>query len=183
MAANLTNMSGTADAVTGASNALNLFLPIAGFLLVFIVVFAVLVKTKVLGDNKFVQLLVSFIVAIIFVSVASLRQLLVIVVPWAGVLIILLFLLLLITGFVGKTDFMNKWIGIVFVILFILIFVVALFFVFSNYVPFSASFGSDPNSSTDALLFSEWLFSGRVIGTIILIVVAVLVSWILVKIK
>jgi hypothetical protein len=45
------------------------FMPIFSFLFVFVVVYAILAKTKVLGDQK-VNLLVGFIMAIIFMNFA-----------------------------------------------------------------------------------------------------------------
>ena len=48
-------------AAEASVSVLGYFMPIFSFLLVFIVVYALLVKTKVLGDNQPVMLFISFI--------------------------------------------------------------------------------------------------------------------------
>ena len=45
---------------------LGTFMPVFGFVLIFTVVYALLGKTKVLGEQKFVHIFVSFCVAIVF---------------------------------------------------------------------------------------------------------------------
>ncbi len=165
-------------------SAIAYFAPIAAFVLVFIVCFSVLFKTKILGENKWVQLFVSFLIASIFVSSVGTREYVLTVVPWFGVLIVSLFVILFLVGFVGKKaeDSMTKGIGVVFVILMGLIFLVSAFFVFSDvifkYVP-GPAYGEGANPST--VFFLDWLYSSRVLGAIALIVVSAIVSWVLVR--
>src|SRR3990172_13038387 len=93
------------------------YLPILSFLLVFTVVFAVLAKTKVLGESKFVNLFVSFIVATIFVSLTSAREYVLSITPWFAVFVIVSLFLLSIAGFAGKVpEGLTKGIGIVLVV-------------------------------------------------------------------
>jgi len=47
-------------------SAVGYFMPIFSFLLVFIVVYALFAKTKILGDGPAVMLFVSFILSIVF---------------------------------------------------------------------------------------------------------------------
>ena len=47
------------------------FMPVFSFLFVFLIVYAILARTKILGDSGFVNLLVSFIISIIFMSFSS----------------------------------------------------------------------------------------------------------------
>ena len=53
---------------------LNFFIHILSFLLVWIVVYAVLAKTKILGEAKFLHWFVSLILAILFIAKASLME-------------------------------------------------------------------------------------------------------------
>ena len=55
-------------------SAITYFAPIAAFLLVFIVIFAVLIKTRLLGTNKWMLIFLAFLIASIFISVAGARQ-------------------------------------------------------------------------------------------------------------
>ena len=59
------------------------FEPILAFLVVFVVLYAVLAKTKILGeDNKFVNIFASFLVATIFVAAAGVREYVLTITPW-----------------------------------------------------------------------------------------------------
>lgn len=142
------------------------FIPIISFLLVFVIIYALLAKTKILGENQFIQLLVSFLVAVIFVTAINVRQYIETITPWFAVLVIALFFILVLIGFSGKVpEGFQKGIGVIFIILLIVIFIVAGIKVFYYYLsPFLPL-----NSS--------------VIGTALLIIIAVLVSWVLVKAK
>jgi len=72
---------------------LNYFMPVYGFLFVFLIVFAVLAKTKILGENKFINLIVSIIIGVIFLTMSSVQDYVQMITPWFAVLIICLFLL------------------------------------------------------------------------------------------
>jgi hypothetical protein len=156
------------------------FAPIAAFLLVFIVSFAIFHKTKILGESKFIQIFISFIIAVLFVSAAGVRVYTQVIIPWVAVLLISLVFIMAITTFIGKDmEFLHKGIGIGAVILLAIIFLVSAFFVFSHvitsYLP-GQNFGSgaDPNVIT----FLDWLYSPRVIGAILLVIISAAVSWI-----
>jgi len=166
-------------------SAITYFAPIAAFLIVFIVLFAVLTKTKLLGDNKWVVLFVSFLIASIFVSVAGARQYIQTIIPWFAVLIVSLFLILILVGFIGKpAAFLNKGVGVAFVILLAIAFLISGFMIFSNvlvsYLP-GPGFGTGDNF--EATIALDWLYSPRVAGAILLILISAGVSWILVKAK
>lgn len=166
-------------------SAIAYFAPIAAFLLVFIVSFAILAKTKLLGESNFVQLFISLLISALFVSAIGVREYVQTIVPWFAVLLISLFLVLALVGFVGKpAEFMQKGIGIVFVVLLGFVFLVSAFVVFSdvlvNYIP-GPFYGA--GGDVRALLFTDWLYSPRVLGALSLIIISAVVSWILVKSK
>ena len=110
------------------------FLPIFSFLLVFIIVYAVITRTKLLGDNKFATILVSFIVAIVFSTTAGTRKYVEAVTPWIVVLIVCLFFILLVIGMSQQKiqNIMKPGFVWFFVIAVLIIFLVAAFNVFSS---------------------------------------------------
>ena len=63
---------------------INFFMPVFSFLFVFVIVYAILAKTKILGDNKFVNLVIGFIMAIIFMSFSSTELYVETIIPWAA---------------------------------------------------------------------------------------------------
>src|SRR3989338_1531187 len=150
------------------------FLPLMAFFIVFIILYALLVKTKILGDNSFTHLFVSFILAIVFVTAIGVKQYVLTVIPWFAVLIVCLFLIFMIIGFVGKPiEGMNKTVGVVFVVLLVIVFLVSAIQVFGNTLgPYLPGGGTS---------FADWVYSGQVVGALILLVIAGIVSWVLVK--
>jgi hypothetical protein len=90
--------------VAVTSLAAGYFVPIAAFLLVFVVVYALLFKTGVLGKSQPVLLFVSFVLASFFVVQASLIEFIKFTSGWFTVLIVLVFFLVALLGFLpGKT--------------------------------------------------------------------------------
>jgi hypothetical protein len=173
-----------ADTFTMATADVSAFVyfgPIFAFLLVFLVIFMVLKKSKMF-ENPFMELFFSFVVATIFVTAGSIRQLVLNVVPWFAVLIFALFLLMALFGFMGKADLMTKPVGITFAVILMLIFVIAGIKVFSAaltpYLP-GSSFGDGGDPTV--LGFFDWLYSPRVAGAILLLAVAGLVSWVITR--
>jgi len=161
------------------------FGPILAFLIVFVVVYAILFKIKILGDHWASNLFVALVVAAIFVAAAGARDFTLTVIPWFAVVVISLVFLMVIIGFVGKeAAFMNKTVGVIFVIVLGLVFLISAFVVFSEsitpYLP-GPSFGGGDNMGATA--FFDWLYSPRVGGAILLIVIAAIVSAVLVKAK
>ncbi|MDO8460694.1 MAG: hypothetical protein Q7S74_06295 [Nanoarchaeota archaeon] len=161
------------------------FAPIAAFLLVFLVVYAILVKSKILGENKLLNLFVSLFLATMFVAFASARQYVQTIVPWFAVMLVALFLVLILVGLVGKpSEFMNKGIGIAFVVLLGLVFLISALFVFSNvFISLLPGPGYGMNADPKLMYFLDWLYSPRIAGTLLIIIISVAVSWVLVKSK
>lgn len=74
------------------------------FLLVFVLVFAVLQKTKVLGDgNSKVDSLIALVIGLILIGAPQPRQYIVGIIPWLAVALVVLLILFLIYGF-GASD-------------------------------------------------------------------------------
>ncbi len=147
---------------------INWFLPVFSFLLVFLVVFAILAKTKILGDNAFVHILISLILAAFFVVNVSLVDFVQFTSSWFIMIVIFVFLaFVLLAFFPGGLDFLKKgWIGAVVVGLLVVFFVISAA-VFFNWV-----------SSWDKV--AGW-FSTDWFGFIILIIIAVIVAFVVSK--
>lgn len=146
-------------------------MPLYGFLIVFIVVYALLMKTKLLGGVMWIDLIIAIIIAAIFSTFASAQTYVQNIVPWFAVILIILFLILALIGMGGKiTDIFKPG------FLWIFIIVLILAFIFAAVKVFPSSFGSAWNSLAD---FAKT--KAKIFGAIVLIVIAVIVGWIIVK--
>ena len=119
------------------------------FLLVFVLVFAVLQKTKVLGDGKKqVDALVSLALGLVLIAVKPAREFITNITPWLAVGLVVILIYLLLFGFVGS-DLkegikIEKWMKTAFAGL-AAIFVVVLVLIYSGTWDkiFSGSSGTD----------------------------------------
>ena len=140
--------------------------PVLSFLVVFILVFAVLNKTEVI-KNAFLQLLVAGLLALIFISAAGTREYVENIIPWFAVLLVCLFFVMAVLGFVGKdADFMRKGIGAAFIAVLVIALLVSGAFVFSESLQGT---------------YDIFIESPRTYGTLLLAFVAVIVGWVLLK--
>ncbi|MBM3234638.1 hypothetical protein FJZ19_06115 [Candidatus Pacearchaeota archaeon] len=147
---------------------INYFLPIFSFLFAFVVVYAILNKTQILGDNAFTQASTAFIIAIIFVSLASARSYIEAVTPWFVALIFIIFFVILIAAFVLAKDsgkILRPGLAWVFIALFALIFV----FIFYNH--FSIA------SNSDFIKIKDWVYDEKVSGSVFLLVIALIAGF------
>lgn len=150
---------------------LSYFMPIYGFLFVFVLIYAILQKTKILGDNKFISLIISFILATIFATVSSMQAYVSLVTPWFIILIVALFFILLIVGFSLKKveGIISPGFIWVFVAVLILVFLISAIKVFA---PFNSVWGNILHFINSYTLLT---------GTIIFIVITGLVAWVISK--
>ena len=162
-------------------SAFSYFMPLFGFLFVFVIAYALLDKTKALGENKFIIVLISFILAIIFVTASSTRQIIIKVLPWFAVLIVVLVLIALIIGASQqKLDaFMKPWVGWVFIILLIIVFLIATVIVFNPVI--QPVLNEEPGASTALISIKNFLASEKFLGAILLLVIAVIASWVMTR--
>ncbi len=89
------------------------------FLLVFVLIFAILQKSKVLGDDKSqIDALVALAVALILIGVETPRNIIVNLMPWLAVGAVVLLVFFILYGFAaGDIGERSKWMKIVFGIL------------------------------------------------------------------
>lgn len=147
---------------------LNFFMPIFAFLFVFILVYALLEKTKVLGGTQWLHLFLSFLLAIFFIVNASLVDFIRFNAAWFAVFLVSLFFIILLISFThGKIEFFTKpWVAWVLIIGLIVFFIVSSSYVFNwavNWAWFTNVFGS------------AW------VGFIILLIVTLIASYILTR--
>lgn len=158
------------------------FLPVFAFLLVFVIIYALLAKTEILGETKSVNILIAFVIAIIFISVSSVRQYVTSVVPWFAVLIAALFFILLIVG-LSQKDFtiIKPWFTWVFVILLILVFLIAAIKVFNKQIgPYLPESEKEPSNSFGAKL-KDFFYSQKFLGALLLLIIAALTTWVITR--
>jgi hypothetical protein len=156
--------------------------PVFTFLFVFAVIYALLAKTKVIGDSKFLHLIIGFIVASVFIAFSSLELFVRTLIPWFIVLIIVLFFVLLIAGFVTKDweKIMNPGLTWVFIILLGIVFFVSALYVFNPI--FHSTLGIAPSDGESVVSqIRDWASSSSVGGFIVLVIVAGIVAWVITK--
>ncbi len=144
--------------------------------------FAVLLKTKILGDNAFTNSFISFIFAIIFITFSPGVDFVTTLVPWFVILFVTLFLILIIVGFSqGKMeDIMKPWVTWVFIALLIIAFLVSAIVVFNpvleQYLPGSEEVGDDVGFQIRDFIFGE-----QFLGGLLLLVIAIAASYLIAK--
>ena len=145
---------------------INNILPILVFLFVFLIIFSILTKTKVLGGNSFINSLVSFIIGIIFLTASTFNEYVATIVPWFVLIIIIIFFILVLVGFsaIEVKDIFKPATVWVFIIFLILILLAIAFNIFSF-----------------NLNFLSFLYSSKVLGGIVLLIIAGFVFWIITK--
>ena len=154
-------------AVEASISAIGYFMPIFAFLLVFIVVYALLNKTGVLGGSQPVMLFISFILASFFIMEASLVEFVRFSSAWFGAGVIGLFFLLVVLAFLPGKDPLafltkNDWFSWVILGLIVAFFIISSAYLFSWVVSWA--------------VISSW-FSSEWFGMILLLIIAAIVSW------
>ena len=163
--------------------------PIFVFLVLAIVIFAVLRKSGILGGHVLLEVIVSLCIPGIFVTVPSLLNLILIIIPWFVVLVFVLFAILFLTSFVGGGGNMaGKGLALIFVIILGIVVIVAAINVFSGsiftYLPGPMyGVGVDKPANPQTMYFFNWFYSAPVFGALLLIIAAIVVSWILLKVS
>jgi hypothetical protein len=155
-----------------------LILAIMAFLFVFLVVYALLAKTQILGGNNFIHLFVSFAIAIAFVLSPGATEFTVMTIPWIAVLLVVLFCIILTFALVkGNIEDLVKSpiVSVLLVIVVLVIFLVSALNVFS---PFLSQYIPGENQKPGLISF---LINPSVLGGIILIIIAAVVSWVMTK--
>jgi len=152
------------------------FMPIIAFFFVFVIVYALLAKTKILGENNFVHLFISFILATIFVVAPTAVKFTQLALPWVAVFIISLVVILLILAFVGGTIedvIKNPFLMYISIVMLLIIFLVTGIRVFGPII--------EPLVSESGPGF--FLTQSTFLGAMFLVMIGIVVSWVLTKSK
>lgn len=157
------------------------FMPVFSFLFVFLIIFALLTKTKIIGENKFVLVLISFIISIIFMSFSSAELYVRTILPWFVILMVIVFLVLIIAMFSTKAwdKIFTPTFAWVIVGILILMFLIAAIYVFNPVL--HSDLGVTSGQGTSMIEQIRDYLDGGVAGSILLLIVAIIVAWIVTK--
>ncbi len=150
---------------------LEFFLPAFTFLFIFVLVYAVLDKFKLMGENKWLKLIASFSVALLFLFSKDTLRFVEFITPWFVVLVVLALFILSLFMFMGlkegdveKTvkDPVVYWTVLVIIIILL---IVAIGEVFTFVAPDSAT-GQPPTEGLRAITHP------RTLGALFILVIA-----------
>ena len=157
-------------------------LPIFGFVLVFVLIYAILVKTKVLGESKWINGVISFILGIIFMSFTGVGNFVANSAAAFAVMISLLFFFFAMIAFVIKDDLtkITRPLTIVFIILFAILLIGVVFKSFPStqaYLP-----GQSETGANDFILsIKHYLLSTKFKNGFLLAIIALVVGFVITK--
>ena len=161
---------------------LQFFMPVFSFLFVFLIIFILLGLTKVLGENKWLHALISFIVSVVFFSFSSAELYVREIIPWFVVLVVVVFLILMIAGFTKNLDTITKpWFMWLIVIVLGIVFLVAAIRVFNPVLHPDLVITEAGDGLGIVQQFKDFIITSKVAGSIILLVIAGLVAWVVTK--
>ena len=152
---------------------LEFFLPVFSFLFIFVIMYAVLDKFKLMGDNKSIKFIASLSIALIFLFSKSTLEFVNFVTPWFVILVIIAFCILSLFMFMGlKEKSMEATIGdprvywTILVIIIILL-IAAIGTVFSDFFSTEGGEITDPTKAS----ITQILVHPRVLGALFLLVI------------
>jgi len=157
-----------------ASIALGYIMPLLAYLFVFTLIYALLAKTKVLGNNKAVHFAISLVIAVIFVLTPMSTQFTILAIPWIAIFIFMVFFILLIITFVrGKIDDIVKssFIAVIVTLVILIIFFISAMNVFGPLI----SQGTYLSSQGQQAL--NFFTNPQFYGLAILLIIAGVISW------
>ncbi len=165
-----------------ALSALTFLNPIIVFAFVFVILFAILAKTKILGSAG-VNAVVSFVIAFIFATLSPAREYITNVTPWFAVLFVVIFFVLLIIGFTQEkiSSIMKPGITWVFIILLAIILIVVALNVFQTQIAPYTPGGNETGGNSMLLSFKHIFISNEVLTALLLLVVAAAAAWVVTK--
>lgn len=162
---------------------LNFFMPVFSFLFVFVIIYAILFKTKVLGESKFILLMVSFVISVVFMSFSSMELFVRTILPWFVVLFVIVFLVLLIAGLSTKNldNIMTSKFAWVIVSILVIIFLIAAVKVFNPILHPDLIITSGEEGESFVTQLTDFFGSSKVIGSVLLLIIAGIVAWVITR--
>ncbi|MBS3090763.1 hypothetical protein J4433_03290 [Candidatus Pacearchaeota archaeon] len=152
--------------------------PVLAFLFVITLIYALLAKTKVLGENTSINFLISFVIAMIFLITPLARTYTLKVTPWLAVFLVCLFLFVLILTFVHSNFNLikSKGFSAALIIMLLAVFVISGINVFGYLV--NRYLGVVGISVADV---KDTVLQPTVLGVLVLFVIGAILSWFLSK--
>lgn len=166
---------------------LNYFMPIFMFLFVFALMFAFLAKTKILGEAPFTNILVAFVLAIIFVATPAAVEFTNVITPWIVVFFVVLFFIFLIyawptgdvTEVIKDKPFISWFIFIILIFIFIFGGVKAFGPILSPFAPGIATPTNLTPQQQIGFQIRDVVFHPAVLGIGLLFIIAATTAWVL----
>jgi len=155
------------------------FMPVFSFLFVFVIIYALLAKTKIIGESQGILILISLIIAIIFMSFSSMDLYVQTIIPWVVVLTIIVFFVLMLGMFTSKDWVPKSWLGWIVVGVLILIFLIAAIRVFNPVL--HPDLGVTSGQGTSFIEQVRGYLGGGIAGSILLLIIAGVVAWIITR--
>ncbi len=115
------------------------FMPIISFLFVFVLIYALLIKTGILGENNAVALMISLFLSSFFIFNASLVEFVRVSSSWVVVFVVCLFFILTLLSFThgkGLDKLIGNKVALAVLAVLILIFVISSSYVFNWVINF-----------------------------------------------
>jgi hypothetical protein len=160
------------------------FTSVFGFVFVWVFLFALFTKTKLLGENNFINSIIALVFALVFISFTpGVSYLIQTVMPWFVILIVSLFFLMMIVAFSQKEmdKFMKPWLAWVFIGLMVLIFLFSAIKIFNPqlapYLPGASDAGGDPT----LIALKNIVYSQEFLGAVLIVIIVVVLWRMLVK--
>ena len=148
-------------------------MPLLTFAFAFILIYAVLKKTKILGETGVINVITSLILSIILLAFTSVGNYIANITPWFATIMVILFFFFMFIAFL-------KPLAIVFIIIFALILIVAIFYTFPDtqaYLPGQ----SEDGANSIALTIKHFIFEERFLSGFLLLIIAVIVGFIITR--
>jgi len=156
-------------------------MPLLTFAFAFILIYAVLKKTKILGETGVINVITSLILSIILLAFTSVGNYIANITPWfATIMVILFFFFMFIAFLIKEPAAFLKPLAIVFIIIFALILIVAIFYTFPDtqaYLPGQ----SEDGANSIALTIKHFIFEERFLSGFLLLIIAVIVGFIITR--
>lgn len=162
------------------------FMPIFSFFLVSTIVYAILIKTKILGDSQFVNLSISLIMGIIFMSFSSIDLYVQTIVPWFVLFLVIVFFVLVVAGFATKDleKIMTTKFAWALIAILLVIFLIAAIRVFNPifHQGLFLTSGTDGGTTMMSQIFN-FLRTSSYAGSVLLILVTLVFAWLVTRSK
>ncbi len=117
-----------------------IFAYVLPFLMIFAVIFGILNKSKILGDNKGVQAVISLAIGLMALQFDYVSNFFATIFPYAGIGLAVLLVAMILMGLITQDNNVSKWIWLT---LGFIIFVVVILFSFADFAWFGGYAGTD----------------------------------------